>query len=261
MNETDQIRMKYFELLSRQQFNEADLDYAKLETHKPMLQYLSEVGKSGVIIFDLFRKAHVFTSYNFNELFGFDFKEQQKVASGYFFSRVHPDDNIRLMQNAILLLSFFYSLPVKERSDFKLIAEYRILNSQEKYIRVIEQNQILELDRNGNVWLALGVIDIAPNQEHDEGIKSQLINFKTGEIILFDTDSAKETNAIGIDLTKREKEVLQLVKAGFLSKEISGKLSISVHTVNTHRQRILEKLGVDNSMEAVDFASRLGLLK
>jgi DNA-binding CsgD family transcriptional regulator len=45
-----------------------------------------------------------------------------------------------------------------------------------------------------------------------------------------------------------------------LSKEISNVLSISLHTVNTHRQRFLEKLGANNSMEAVMFASRFGLL-
>jgi DNA-binding NarL/FixJ family response regulator len=51
-----------------------------------------------------------------------------------------------------------------------------------------------------------------------------------------------------------------MVKDGFLSKEISEQLSISLHTVNTHRQRVLEKLGANNSMEAVVFASKLGLL-
>ncbi|WP_235782360.1 response regulator transcription factor [Phocaeicola paurosaccharolyticus] len=45
-----------------------------------------------------------------------------------------------------------------------------------------------------------------------------------------------------------------------LSKEISEQLFISVHTVNTHRQRILEKLDVNNSMEAVKYASALGLI-
>ncbi|WP_428838896.1 LuxR C-terminal-related transcriptional regulator [Gelidibacter algens] len=41
---------------------------------------------------------------------------------------------------------------------------------------------------------------------------------------------------------------------------MSDKLSISLHTVNTHRQRFLEKLGANNSIEAVIFASKFGLL-
>jgi DNA-binding NarL/FixJ family response regulator len=51
------------------------------------------------------------------------------------------------------------------------------------------------------------------------------------------------------------------VKEGYLSKEISDRLSISVHTVNTHRQRFLEKMGAANSMEAVMYASKYGLLE
>lgn len=62
------------------------------------------------------------------------------------------------------------------------------------------------------------------------------------------------------ELTTREIAVLQLIKEGLLSKEISEQLFISVHTVNTHRQRILEKLDVNNSMEAVKYASALGLI-
>jgi DNA-binding CsgD family transcriptional regulator len=51
-----------------------------------------------------------------------------------------------------------------------------------------------------------------------------------------------------------------MVKDGYLSKEISDKFDISVHTVNTHRRKVLGKLGANNSMEAVVFASKLGLL-
>ena len=62
-------------------------------------------------------------------------------------------------------------------------------------------------------------------------------------------------------LSPRERRVLELVRDGLLSKEISEQLAISVHTVNTHRQRILEKLNAGNSMEAVRYAQRLGLLE
>jgi DNA-binding CsgD family transcriptional regulator len=65
---------------------------------------------------------------------------------------------------------------------------------------------------------------------------------------------------LGVTLSKREIQILQMVKEGLLSKEISTNLDISLHTVNTHRQRVLEKLGANNSMEAVVFASKLGLL-
>jgi len=257
----DVLKKEYAELLGQQQFNESELDYTILEKHKTLLQQLSVVGNIGITVFDLFRKKHVFTSYNFENLFGYDLKEVENAGTEYFNSRVHPDDFIVLSQNGIELMKFVYQLPKESRTAYKLINEYRILNGEEKYIRVIEQHQVLELDVNGNIWLALSVVDVSPNQEVFSEIKSQLLNYKTGKIVTLIQDDATKENVLVNDLTKREKEILQMVKEGFLSKEISDKLSISIHTVNTHRQRILEKLNVDNSMEAVGYASKLGLLK
>ena len=101
----------------------------------------------------------------------------------------------------------------------------------------------------------MSIVDLSPNQEEYNGIKSQLLNFKTGKTIPLEVAPKAQH-----ELTKRETEILKLVKDGLLSKEISNRLSISLHTVNTHRQRFLEKLGANNSFEAIMFASKFGLL-
>ena len=90
----------------------------------------------------------------------------------------------------------------------------------------------------------------------DECTKCELLNFKIGKIISF----IEPKEEVRISLTNRETEVLKLVKDGLLSKEISDRLSISLHTVNTYRQRFIEKLGVNNSIEAVMLASKLKLI-
>jgi len=53
-----------------------------------------------------------------------------------------------------------------------------------------------------------------------------------------------EKNTIIASLTERETEILKLVALGNASKEIADKLSISTHTVITHRKNITEKLGI-----------------
>jgi DNA-binding NarL/FixJ family response regulator len=53
------------------------------------------------------------------------------------------------------------------------------------------------------------------------------------------------------DLTPREREVLQLLAAGDLYKEIGDHLGISIPTVNTHVRRIYEKLHVRSRGQAV----------
>lgn len=50
-------------------------------------------------------------------------------------------------------------------------------------------------------------------------------------------------------LSSREREVLQLVLKGFTSKEIGQQLFVSMNTVNTHKRRIKEKLGVRRWVE------------
>ena len=50
-------------------------------------------------------------------------------------------------------------------------------------------------------------------------------------------------------LTPKEQEVLQAVLDGLPSKDIAGKLNLSVRTVENHRARIMEKLRVNSAME------------
>jgi DNA-binding NarL/FixJ family response regulator len=57
-----------------------------------------------------------------------------------------------------------------------------------------------------------------------------------------------------ISLTKREEEIVKLVAKGMTSQEIGKKLFISPRTVETHRARIMDKLGVNNAAGLVRFA-------
>ena len=256
-NQIKNINETYFQLLSRQIFVAEALDYSLLERHKPSLQKLAETSNSAISVFDLYKNTHVFLSSNFGSALGYSLQDFETEGEHFLDAKVHPDDFIALIKNAVTALKLVLNFSVDEKLNNKIISEYRILNAAGNYVRVIEQQQVLELDSYGNYWLGLSILDISPNQRNmHEGIKSELLNFRTGKIISFTESKEEVTNA----LTKREIEILKLVKGGFLSKEISNKLTISLHTVNTHRQRVLEKLGVDNSMEAVMLASKLGLI-
>ncbi len=61
-------------------------------------------------------------------------------------------------------------------------------------------------------------------------------------------------------LTQREKDVLRMVAQGYSGPEIGEKLFISAKTVDTYRQRIQEKLGLQHRPDYVQLALRLGLL-
>ena len=65
--------------------------------------------------------------------------------------------------------------------------------------------------------------------------------------------------AAATQITPREREVLSLVARGDANNDIGSLLDISVLTVRTHRQRLMEKLGLRNAAEITAYAVKLGL--
>jgi two-component system response regulator NreC len=63
------------------------------------------------------------------------------------------------------------------------------------------------------------------------------------------------------NLTPREKEILDFIGEGLTNEEIADRLSLSVHTVQTHRSNIMEKLGLHNRAQLVTYAVRVGLIR
>ncbi len=61
-------------------------------------------------------------------------------------------------------------------------------------------------------------------------------------------------------LSRREREVLDMVASGATNREIAQRLYLSAHTVKEHTSALYRKLGVRNRAEAVQRAQRLGLI-
>lgn len=61
-------------------------------------------------------------------------------------------------------------------------------------------------------------------------------------------------------LTDREKEVLQLLAEGKSNKEVAALLDLSPYTVETHRNRLMQKLNLHNTAELVLYAVRKKLI-
>ena len=59
-------------------------------------------------------------------------------------------------------------------------------------------------------------------------------------------------------LTTREKEILHLIAKGKTDKEIADKLFISIRTAKKHRNNMITKIGVNNTVELVAFAVEEG---
>jgi len=61
-------------------------------------------------------------------------------------------------------------------------------------------------------------------------------------------------------LTPREREILQMLGEGKSNKDVATKLNLSLHTVETHRGNILEKLNLHGMAEMILYAVRKGIV-
>jgi NarL family two-component system response regulator YdfI len=131
---------------------------------------------------------------------------------------------------------------------------------------------VLESADNGasTDLLRQGVRAILPSGISPTELIAALRAVTTGLIVLHQStiaaiphaaaNTSRATEELTEPLTKREKEVLQMLAAGLGNKEIAAKLNISDHTAKFHVGSILGKLGVSTRAEAVAMGIRRGLV-
>lgn len=84
---------------------------------------------------------------------------------------------------------------------------------------------------------------------------------KIVDYLLEKSFSKEVENCEPTPLTTREIEIVRLIAKGLIAKEIASELNLSVHTVYTHRKKIMKKLAIGSSSELVLYAVNQGILE
>lgn len=168
------------------------------------------------------------------------------------FEKIHPDD---LAAKHMLEFQFFdllKAVPIEERINYYVLSKMRMQNVTNEYIPICHRMFYLCSSPSGALWFSLCLYNYS--FDGDSAMAGKIVNSMTGEQINMDKEKCENI------ISNREKEILKLIEKGRISKEIADTLSISKNTVNRHRQNILEKLRVKNSLEACRIAKLMGLL-
>jgi len=171
------------------------------------------------------------------------------------YNRIHPEDLVEKRMLEYEFLKFVDRQPCGGKSRWKATCRIRIRDIFGRYMAVDNSTQIFRESPGGKIWLILCCYSLSPFPTGEGGISPRIVDRDTGivtDVILSDRRSRI--------LTGREREILLLIREGKLSKEIADLLGISVNTVSRHRQNILAKLSVGNSLEAVMAATAMKLL-
>ena len=71
----------------------------------------------------------------------------------------------------------------------------------------------------------------------------------------------KKTATVSPEFTEQERRIIELCREGLSAKEIADRLCISFRTVDRHKSNIFQKLGINNTMEMVQYAVKKGIIQ
>ncbi|REC44118.1 response regulator transcription factor [Chryseobacterium pennipullorum] len=156
--------------------------------------------------------------------------------------KIHPDDRVKKYIHELRFFKLLDAVDPDLRAEYAVMSRIRMKDKKEEYRWVKHRMFYIYSPDNGRLRFALCLYNISLM---DSTVPDFLIiNTVKGEVVVKDKLDYKSI------LTPRELEVLKYIGEGYASKEIAGLLSISINTVSRHRQNILEKLKVKNSIQA-----------
>lgn len=252
------IYNELFRKWKMQSFDDVRINYDDFIQSNPILQTFLNLGACLTWIMDLRTMQYTFISSNVKQVLGYEAHDFVNQGVPFIFRIIHPDDLPKTAKLINLIWDFLVSLPISQRQKYKFSTDYRVIKPDGSYIRILEQNTILQLDRKGNITHLLGVSsDITHWKKTDDIIASVICLDDATSFFCSPDDNCLKSQAM---LSKREREIVKLIAEGYNSKFIADKLFISFHTVNTHRQKIIEKTNTKNTSGLIQYAICHGLI-
>lgn len=166
---------------------------------------------------------------------------------------IHTDDLQKKYRLELLYFKLLNTTVVTDRSDYEVITKLRIQRSDGKTLFLKHRLLYISSSPDDSIWLALCLYNLIPDYPGFDAPDGLILNTRTGCIL----GSEEKFPEI---LSSREKEIMQLIRQGKRSKEIAEKLTLSINTVNRHRQNIFQKLNVSNALEACRVVEAIELL-
>jgi len=141
-----------------------------------------------------------------------------------------------------------------ERPELKIL----VISSEDSTSVVKE---MLDVGIEGFISKRSGGVDV-----YAHAIRSimQGINYfgkDISEIIYSLYVSIKKTTEVTAEFTDQEKRIIELCRDGLPGKLIADRLNISLRTVNNHKNNIFRKLGINSTVEMVQYALKHGIIR
>lgn len=186
---------------------------------------------------DLRKAEYDYISPEITKVLGYD---RGDININFMLTLIHPEDQAFIVHFENRVHEFLQTISTEKISRYKVQYDYRLKTKSGKYKRILHQSFFLQDETE---WKFYRSIEVHTDITHikPDGIPVLSIIGLDDEPSYFNLEPATELDELKSIFTKREKQILKFIVDGKKSEDISRILYISLHTVNTHRKKILQK--------------------
>lgn len=245
---------QFFQEWKEQEFQKHPEEDVKLEELKKLSQNIGMSEGLTIACFDYRNLNLAFFEGNVGELTGYPASMFREKGMETTFAMTHPEDRPEFVRFQKIVFDSFHQLTLEEKNTFEFSYTTRWVHRKSNKITwVLGKVRPYLIDSSGSFAMDLHIImqlHASPkNAAYDWNYSFKNEN---GTRIFVSKNSP---NSRVISLTRKEKEIVELILEGKMSREIAKDLNISVNTVTTHRKNILKKLNARNVGEMVKILS------
>lgn len=202
-------------------------------------------------IIDFYRKEILHVSENPLFLCGLSPLEIKRMGVMFHIKYIPEEEHGMLTEINHAGFSLVNQTPIEHRLKLAFSCDFHIRN-RGKIDLVNHKLTPLALSRNGNMWLAGCTVSFSPWQE--PGHIEVCVAGKADSLTYSLENHKWEQKDVKV-LKDREKEILLLSAQGLTMNEMTEKLHIGAEAIKSHKQKLFQKLSVNNISEALSVAT------
>jgi len=218
----------------------------ELEVYKKLLG-LFHIGSYYYYIINIADQQVEFVSESIKTIRGIN---PEDFSLDYVVKTIHPEDMFYFVAFEKKVADFFNTLTPEQVLKYKVSYDYRSRKEDGSYVRLLQQVTTIQTDESGAVIRVLGVHTDITHLKKEKIATLSFIGLD-GEPSFINVESSQVILSNDEIFSKREKEILKLLAEGKNSLEIANLLTVSRHTITTHRKNMLRKTETHSTIDLV----------
>jgi DNA-binding CsgD family transcriptional regulator len=215
------------------------------------------------VVCDFTTGKYEYVSESIKDNLGYDVSQHSVEELTYLMGSIIHEKHVDVMVNSYLA---FFCKYLKENAtaatgtDFRTTCCCRLRNIYNVYEWYLLDTAVVQSDDTGFPVTTLITCTNINQFKKDECFYYNIQKKNSDGMYMVVAEGTGSNDFNACDLTPREIQIVNLISQGHSNKKIADELYISVHTVQTHRKRIMKKAKCNGTAELTNFAFSRGLI-